>query len=256
MKITTDFDIPCKPEKTIKVPWLAGGVVFGAAFIVGIAPHFWWVVAVPSLLFLCLQFVAVNSWFPESTQKQVFIYTEYIYYILIVVVLGLGVRFLQLREDVAAYNASLNVQRDVERLKGINDAISTLKKELADAQGIASDVNVLRLCQNEALAIQLPTAKGNIHAQGSVVKPDACRAFLDSGDKVAALPKEIETLEGQSGELSQKLQVRPPGTLASGQSRKQSPKPNPQIDYMYSPMFLFLGVVLKLGKTTYTLVST
>lgn len=218
-------------------------------------PNFWPTFLIPAAVFLVLQLLAIGSWRQKETLFKV---TDYVYYLLIGTVIALGSRFILQAEQVEALDEILETKSMQHRLKQIDAELPRLQSDLEVSRRseAAKDPQFVADCQREQLAIRLRLRGRTESEQRELLRFDPCESYFALMDKITVLPIRISSLQQEHIASSARLKELKfkdgSSTLETGATRSRDPR-RLELEFLWAPMLLLVGVAIKLSKTTCSL---
>jgi hypothetical protein len=230
-------------RSTLRKPVAFGTLAIAALIALGNwcywKPHFWQLAVFPGISFLILQWLA----FRRRTSPRVFLWADYVYYALIGGAIVLGSQFLRNADLVSYLDGQLEAVTLTRQIANLDGEISLLKQSQATAPKPPDEEIERCLAENMRLSARRPLK------ESSVREIDLCQGLFYSSQQAAMVPIKITNAENDRAVAVARLKVL--GSIAAPSTIARSIALDDLINqFIWYPMFVLIGISIKLGKTT------
>ena len=198
-------------------------------------PLYWPVYVCPALMFLPLQAFALSNY---SWKERLFTYSDYVYYVIVGGVIGVGGLYVLQGDLVSQLNEKHERVSVKEHLSAIKTDLATSRARLRELESRRPKPDALAECFR-------------LYGQGKTRTnlPDPARELCDQQisdhEEATRLQIDIPIMDGKRARVESRK--------AELEAERRPKERNLEIQFIWAPTLLVAAITLKLGKTTATL---
>jgi hypothetical protein len=234
----------------------ATGLIVGLALLTAwlvFDPHPWQVIAIPLLSLICFQVIAFRC----ASAKVLFQLTDYIYYLVVGGVVGVGSLYVLNGAAVNRFNSLFELQSLTQELASIQHSIPSLTKSLEQMGEPPANDEFLASCLTQDLQNRLRAqmqASNSRTAPLAVTRLDLCRGYFQRQAQRASLQRELDHLVRRQHEIPGRVEELKKGIEENSTPLTALPPfKELTLRFLFIPTLVLIGITMKLGKTTYLL---
>jgi hypothetical protein len=212
-------------------------------------PSLWPSFVIPGIAAVALQTIALGAW---KKKEFFFKIADYAYYLLIGGVAVLGSQLWLRAEEAKEVDAAVNIRNLENVVTSAHRTLPVLRAELESSlQRLASaDRAFTTHCRTEQMLSQMRKVD---QEKRNVAVIDPCLGFFTLERRASLLPSEIDEVERERAEAQERLErlkSRHPTAAVAKQPDPKATRVRAEVELRWVPLFILLGIAIKLGKTT------